>query len=597
MNCSFRLISIILLLIVPSGIIAQVSLPEPYPLSASYIRIWEARAPEQNAAILTTRSLRDVHQTSAYYDGLGRPLQMVMKQGSLVTNPSNLLSSAGSVDMVSTVIYDGFGREKYKYLPFPANTAGENSSTSDGLFKPNPFQQQVQFYNNQLAGQPGETNVGPNNLNWAYGQNNFEASPLSRVTESFSPGAGWVGTSEDASISNRHSIKNSYWLNTVTDDVKMWTVSNVTNNWGTYSVSGAYAPGDLYKNVTVDEHGKQVIEFKDKDGLIILKKVQLSAAADNGSGANYIGWLCTYYIHDDLDRLRLVIQPRGVELLAEGSFSSSVLNNLLDHQCFRYEYDYRGRLIRKKIPGAEEIFMVYDARDRLVMTQDGNLRAANKWQVILYDELNRPVQTGLLLNTYNNNSFQQHQGSAATSSAYPFADNATPSTTYWDMLTRTGYDDYNQMPSVELLTTTLDNDDINSTTVNTSYNTAPDYPQQLIASSRTKGLLTWSQVKVLGTTNQYVYAVNIYDEKGRLIQLKQRNITFGIDITTTQYRWDGKPLRIVQKIQYLGNGFRKTLVLTKCTYDDLGRPGTGGKKSRRQLYQQWSTSGRLDHHC
>jgi len=50
----------------------------------------------------------------------------------------------------------------------------------------------------------------------------------------------------------------------------------------------------------------------------------------------------------------------------------------------------------KKVPGAEEVYMVYDARDRLVMTQDANLRMLNKWMVTLYDALNRPIQTGLL---------------------------------------------------------------------------------------------------------------------------------------------------------------------------------------------------------
>ncbi len=36
-------------------------------------------------------------------------------------------------------------------------------------------------------------------------------------------------------------------------------------------------PSELYKNITVDEQGKQVIEFKDKEGQVILKKVQLTA--------------------------------------------------------------------------------------------------------------------------------------------------------------------------------------------------------------------------------------------------------------------------------------------------------------------------------
>ena len=40
--------------------------------------------------------------------------------------------------------------------------------------------------------------------------------------------------------------------------------------------------------------------------------------------------------------------------------------------------------------------MVYDRRDRLVMTQDGVARAAGKWLFTKYDTLNRPVITGLI---------------------------------------------------------------------------------------------------------------------------------------------------------------------------------------------------------
>jgi hypothetical protein len=48
------------------------------------------------------------------------------------------------------------------------------------------------------------------------------------------------------------------------------------------------------------------------------------------------------------------------------------------------------------------------------------LRQANKWMITLYDGLNRPVQTGLLLNSFNNKSFTDHQTAADVSSAYPF---------------------------------------------------------------------------------------------------------------------------------------------------------------------------------
>jgi hypothetical protein len=38
--------------------------------------------------------------------------------------------------------------------------------------------------------------------------------------------------------------------------------------------------------------------------------------------------------------------------------------------------------------------MVYDKRDRLVLTQDGNQRQDNHWTFTKYDALNRPVLTG-----------------------------------------------------------------------------------------------------------------------------------------------------------------------------------------------------------
>jgi len=53
-------------------------------------------------------------------------------------------------------------------------------------------------------------------------------------------------------------------------------------------------------------------------------------------------------------------------------------------------------MIEKQLPGADPVYMVYDKRDRLVLTQDGNNRPANKWLFTKYDRLNRPVLTGIL---------------------------------------------------------------------------------------------------------------------------------------------------------------------------------------------------------
>ncbi|MGV3765220.1 MAG: DUF6443 domain-containing protein [Chitinophagaceae bacterium] len=63
-----------------------------------------------------------------YIDGLGRPIQVVVKNGSWVTDGT-------AKDLVSVKVYDEYGRETYSYLPFQA-------TNSDGSFKTDPFLQQ-----------------------------------------------------------------------------------------------------------------------------------------------------------------------------------------------------------------------------------------------------------------------------------------------------------------------------------------------------------------------------------------------------------------------------------------------------------------------
>jgi hypothetical protein len=234
-------------------------------------------------------------------------------------------------------------------------------------------------------------------------------------------------------------------------------------------------------------------------------------------------------------------------------------------------------MIMKKVPGANEVYMVYDARDRLVMTQDANLHTLNKWMVTLYDDLNRPVQTGLLSNSYNTPAaakiFTQHLDDAYISSAYPFASTSTPAVTYWEYLSKTGYDDYTFISAASGLDKTIDAT-YNTTSYgyNSTANASPDYAQLIptTASVQTKGLVTWTETKVIGTTS-YLYAVMLYDDKGRTVQVKGKNITGSPDITTTQYDWSGKPLVIIQKQQIPGTPVQVIVAVSKMTYDDLGR--------------------------
>ena len=484
---------------------------------------------ETTANSLTANS--DVKQTKQYVDGLGRPIQTVSKQS----------SPTGLTDMVVPNEYDQFGREVIKYLPYAA-------TTNDGNYKSNSINDQRQFNASIYSDEQ-----------FYYSQTDYEPSPLNRPLYAYAPGNNWVGA-------NR-GVSSKFWLNTSADAVRIWTVSYSGTNgvFGTYNSVTTYADGQLFKTVSIDENGKQVIEFKDKEGQVILKKVQLTATADNGNGSDYTGWLCTYYIYDDLNNLRCVIQPKAVLAMFNANnwtLDDSKLNEL----CFRYEYDQRNRMIMKKVPGAGEVYMVYDAIDRLVMTQDANMRIAGNWMITQFDNnLNRPVQTGIAANSsIGNYSFAQHLTNAATSTSYPFA---TAPVTGWELLTVTHYDDYAGIPSG--LSNAIAT--VNSASIQTNYNATPDYAQPITAYALTRGMVTWTQVKVLGTSSQYNASASIFDELGRVIQTQSINITGGIDVATTQYDFTGKPLYTNVKHQKLSGTVQNYEVSSKNTYDDFGR--------------------------
>ena len=88
---------------------------------------------------------------------------------------------------------------------------------------------------------------------------------------------------------------------------------------------------------------------------------------------------------------RWVLSPEASLRIA-----SSIDTEALYKYAYYYEYDWLKRMTFKKLPGCEPVYMVYDKRDRLVLTQDGNMRASNgnKWSYTEYNTKNRPVESG-----------------------------------------------------------------------------------------------------------------------------------------------------------------------------------------------------------
>lgn len=490
---------------VPIDLIAAPPVPLlPYAPSmlTNRIRTSEMLVPERDAAKVLNRPVNEVKRNIRYFDGLGRPLQSLeMQEGQALVTPC---------------LHDRYGRMARKYLSFIV--AG-----NDGRLVPDPFPQQAAFCRTAF---PEEA--------WFFHQTNYEASPGSQVIQEMPPGNEWAGRGRG--ISFKHEV------NIAADSVRIWTVRNFDNYTGT----GWYAPGTLYKTIVTDEDGKLVIEFSDRSGKLLLKKVQL---AENCS-AGYQGWICTYFMYDHSGRLRCVLQPEGVlaVMKAQWLLSDPVI---LAEQCFRYEYDPRGQVIRKQSPGSGESRMVYDARGRMVLQQHANMKG--QWLYFTYDQLGRLLTSGLL---NDSQSRSVHALKAAAATQYPDLRGQL-----YEELQIRHYDDYDLLPPGFTVMMSRQDD----TFMNTKAAGEPVQPQ--IQSQLVNKLLTWSSTKVPGT-NTWLSSVYYYDDHGRLLQEQTRNITGGVSISSFQYNFSGQVLRSVERIQLKQQSFP---VYTINSYDALRR--------------------------
>src|ERR1700761_8832645 len=365
----------------------------------NYVRSYEPQQPFTTAASVTSGTVQQVHMSTRYLDALGRPLETVSWQ-----------LSPGHTDMVEAVDYQPApgqpvtGLAEFSYLPY-------TSPGADGSYKSNPFSEQSTFYSTTyLAEQPAFRNE-----QIYYGHTDYESSPAYRVSKDFAPGNSWAGSEGSAT---ERAVKSSYLLNNSNDNVQIWTISSnaltyVSNDVTTNipSTASVYSPNTLYKQVTIDEQGNADVEYRDFEGHVVLKKVQNGAIAADYSG--YTGFLCTYFVFDDMGQMRYTITPKAVaEMVGAGSFSLNT--NMINELSFRYEYDNLQRLIASKSPGAGWVYKIYDKRDRTVFVQDANMRQNNQWLCTLYDGLDRPVQTGMMVNYTGNPSALQTAAKAAT---------------------------------------------------------------------------------------------------------------------------------------------------------------------------------------
>lgn len=528
-------------------------------------------------------------QTTDYFDGLGRPLQTVSKK-----------AHAAGHDILQHHVYDTVGREQYQYLPVAVPVAN-----SQGNMRTNVLSQTVHFYSDNIPvpEQP-------------YSCTQFDNAQLNRPVKQLAPGKSWVGSNRGVDLSYQVN-KGGYYMSSGLNPAYYYTVGafprfTIGNNPGDLPVcSGNYNDGELTITNRKDEDGKVSEVIKDKQGRTLIerslyKKQSIPYPVLAPPAIFPDNYTYTIYVYDDLDRLRTIISPEA----CKPSMSVSVSGNntytytytwpltaaQVDGLCYSYVYDSRGRNIEKKLPGKEWEYFVYDKRNRLVYSQDGNLRAqSNKWSFKLYDGLNRTVCTGLFTTGDNRSALQAKMDGTQVFTApdlkfyqrdYTLYHTYPASMTDCDILSYTYYDDYEELNGLGFTYTSIPSTEYPSP--------VPSYLDESIRSSLVNGLVTGTKVRILDPANpnpNWLTTINYYDNKQRIIQSQSQNHKGGIEISSNIYYFQGM---LFKNILQHNNPDAEAIpnannALTNITYSRTTNRGierSGGNEQVRSVTQQ-----------
>jgi RHS repeat-associated protein len=493
----------------------------PFAVSARNSFIMETPG-KSTAGPVNTQPL---NRTTHYLDGLGRPLQVVERAW-----------SPNGKDQVTPFVYDARGRNVRQFLP--AVTEG-----IDGSFNENLLGSDDRYNPITLS---GFNDASP------YTELTYDNSPLDKVTEILEPGQAWKSAGKSSSFKTGHNI---HGTSAEQEQIIVWDINAQTGlpvrktQESEQVKGGFYATGVLEVKSEKDEEGLETRTYTDRSGKVILKKIQAVAPAVLNDPLH---WAQTYYIYDLTGRLRFVLQPELVKNLIQGNRNPAASE--IWSLGFRYRYDKQGRVAVIQEPGRDSVYMVYDHRDRVVLSQDGNQRAAApyRWIFFKYDMMNRMVATGIkdtaaLLsqgmmqnvvdNFYKNKTwalpYEQFVG-YAVNNVHGYSNRSYPVVTTGTQVDQNRY----------LRVIYFDQYQFNALW-NNSFAFIPDAAAGTAAAAGPfSGVETGRKVKVLdgGSTGGATWLGTViwYDQKLRPVQVHSENYKGGVDIISMAYDFNGQ---------------------------------------------------------
>jgi len=488
-----------------------------------------------------------------YFDGLGRPKQEVIAGSSLLAG--NIIKHISyEVNLGQTKDYLPYSTRRDpetttptvpSYPDFPiSNTNSIISFPSNPLFETNAEQATLDFYNTSKY----ENTTNP------YSEVVLEASPLKKVLKQGAPGEDW----KIKTVFNNRNIDYVDKLN-ITDQVKKYrakespSVDTSTGLIVTELVEqGYHERNTLYWRNIKDENLHYTAEFRDSEGKLLVQRMQ-NYNANKGivpetkliNTGIIIDWeyfsagtelLYTYYVYDDYGNLSYVLPP-----LSEGKTDLETLDKL----CYQYKYDYKNRMVAKKLPAKEWEYLVYDKIDRLVATGPVYSPFGDQvkgWVFTKYDVFSRVVYsgffTGLPTTAIGRKQFETELESqtltyeaktvAGTSPingvAVPYSNLNFPKTDI-QILSVNYYDDYTFDTSLATLTTV----------------------EGVTVKNNVKGLPTGNWTRVLTKSSEALgeTSYSLYDSRNRVVRSYLKNHLGGVIQTDMQLNFRGLPTKTI----------------------------------------------------
>lgn len=423
----------------------------------------------------------------SYYDYFGRRIQDNLHKQSPDGN-----------DLVSLTEYDMSGRISRRWSGIPY--------LKDGAIVSDPA----------MAWASEET------LKDSTAYTDIEYDILDRIKKLSGPGKIWKD--------NKISTRSSYSINN--SGCRRFIIGKD----GTIIGAGYYKDSTLRVETTFDEDGFNTNLYYDSRGHKILER--------RYDFANDIN-LDTYYVYDDLSRLRFVLPPEASDI--------DDISLAINDYAFIYKYGKAGRLTWKKIPGSGWTRYLYDRHNDVIGRQDSLMRASGLFELTVPDNFGREAVKVVV-----DNSFPDSLECIDLRVTYD-----VDSKSYiWDSSSE--YKKY-QIPEIKDIRHLISMNFYDSYQ-NPAYASEP-LSNPLTSDADTHGLLTGT-FRASVSSDDIVYSSFLYDYRGRIVETNASISNNYSNKVETRYNFIGD---IQSKIETATVNGRTDALNKEMEYDIAGR--------------------------